>query len=132
MCGKIEQHLLDIKTSIILMMYQAKRFTEFPDVKSRIESLLSETNQEILQQEELLNCGSRRELTEKDISVEKTTTGPLDEEFSSVEVFETECNKQEQTRLLRHCLRSQVSQKIRESKAAPKMRPVEPKSKKTD
>lgn len=87
-CGKIEQHLLDIKTSIILMMYQAKRFTEFPDVKSRIESLLSETNQEILQQEELLNCGSRRELTEKDISVEKTTAGPLDEEFfSSVEGF---------------------------------------------
>ena len=87
-CGKIEQHLLDIKTSIILMMYQAKRFTEFPDVKSRIESLLSETNQEILQQEELLNCGSRRELTEKDISVEKTTAGPLDEEFfSSVESF---------------------------------------------
>ena len=87
-CGKIEQHLLDIKTSIILMMYQAKRFTEFPDVKSRIESLLSETNQEILQQEGLLNCGSRRELTEKDISVEKTTAGPLDEEFfSSVEGF---------------------------------------------
>ena len=87
-CGKIEQHLLDTKTSIILMMYQAKRFTEFPDVKSRIESLLSETNQEILQQEELLNCGSRRELTEKDISVEKTTAGPLDEEFfSSVEGF---------------------------------------------
>ena len=87
-CGKIEQHLLDIKTSIILMMYQAKQFTEFPDVKSRIESLLSETNQEILQQEELLNCGSRRELTEKDISVEKTTAGPLDEEFfSSVEGF---------------------------------------------
>ena len=87
-CGKIEQHLLDIKTSIILMMYQAKRFTEFPDVKSRIESLLSETNQEILQQEELLNCASRRELTEKDISVEKTTAGPLDEEFfSSVEGF---------------------------------------------
>ena len=87
-CGKIEQHLLDIKTSIILMMYQAERFTEFPDVKSRIESLLSETNQEILQQEELLNCGSRRELTEKDISVEKTTAGPLDEEFfSSVEGF---------------------------------------------
>ena len=87
-CKKIEEHLLDVKTSIILMTYQAKRFTEFPDLKSRIESLLSETNQEILQQEELLNCGSRRKLTEKDISVEKTTAGSLDEEFfSSVEGF---------------------------------------------
>ena len=44
-CKKIEEHLLDVKTSIILMTYQAKGFTEFPDLKSRIESLLSETNQ---------------------------------------------------------------------------------------
>ena len=87
-CRKIEEHLLDIKTSIILMMYQVKQFTEFPDLKSRIESLLSKTNQEILQQEELMNCSSHRKLTEKDISVEKTTAGPLDEEFfSSVEGF---------------------------------------------
>ena len=70
------------------MTYQAKRFSELPDLKARIESLLSETNQEVLQHEELLNCGSRRKLTEKDISVEKTTAGSLDEEFfSSVEGF---------------------------------------------
>ena len=70
------------------MTYQAQAFEEFPELKSRLESLLARTNQEILQQEELLNCGSRRELTEKDISVEKTTAGPLDEEFfSSVEGF---------------------------------------------
>ena len=87
-CRKVKTRFLDAKTSVIIMTYQAQGFEEFPELKSRLESLLARTNQEILQQEELLNCVSRTSLVEGNILDENPVIGSLEEEFfSSVEGF---------------------------------------------
>jgi hypothetical protein len=93
-CRKVKTRFLDAKTSVIIMTYQAQGFEEFPELKSRLESLLARTNQEILQQEELLNCVSRTSLVEGNILDENPVIGSLEEEFfSSVEGFRKQMQK---------------------------------------
>ena len=38
-CRQLKTHFLDAKTSVIIMTYQAQGFEEFPELKSRLESL---------------------------------------------------------------------------------------------